>query len=139
MAVDELTLRVPADSAAPTLDVYGDALTNPPITNGYNNSETTLDVYNIAEGDNPSAATANLSNFSAIAFSDTSTDLTFGTIPIDAVFRRDESATQKDRLFAFSDSLSGTPLRLALNYTEVIGGAPWDDTEAWIDSEEWVG
>ena len=104
-------LRVPADSAAPTLDVYGTALTNPAVVDSNNNAETTQDVYNIGTGDVPCPESNSNSGLSAIAF--------------DAVLTADDSAYMhlatsvlNDRLIAFSADLTGGDKTLAEKYTE---------------------
>ena len=104
-------LRIPADTSEPTKDVFGDTLTNPAITDGYNDSETELDAYNIAEGDNPSPATNNNSDLDAIEFGE---DLSSN----DAAFMRLTSSTQNDRLITFEDDLTGEDKELVEKFTE---------------------
>ena len=113
-------LRVPADSAAPTLDVYGDTLTNPSVAPRPNDSESTEDCKNITEGGTPTAATndltANVVDPEAIAFSDN--DISGDITPNGSVFRRDKSSTEKDRLYTFDAPLTGSDLALLERYTE---------------------
>jgi hypothetical protein len=104
-------LRIPADTSDPTKDVFGDTLTNPSITDGYNGAETELDAYNIAEGENPSPATNNNPDLDAIEFG---TDFASN----DAAFMRLKSSTENDRLITFADDLTGGDETLAQKYTQ---------------------
>jgi len=104
-------LRIPADTSDPTKDVFGDTLTNPAITDGYNGAETELDAYNIAEGENPSPATNNNPDLDAIEFG---TDFAAN----DAAFMRLKSSTENDRLITFEDDLTGGDETLAQKYTQ---------------------
>lgn len=92
------------------------ALTNPAVPYGSNGAETTLDVYNIAEGDNPCPESSGHGNFDAIEFGDDAATLA-ATSPANTVFRRDKSAVAKDRLVTFSATLTGDDLTLLENYT----------------------
>ena len=128
-------LRVPADSAAPTLDVYGSTLTNPAVANSHNDAETTWDFENIGTGDTIAPETSHLSNFDAVTFSDTNYSLGI-TSPIDSVFWRDKSGVLKDRGVAFGATLTGAGLVYANNYTDGERWnnlAPWDDDNIWND------
>ena len=104
-------LRIPADTSDPTKDVYGDTLTNPAITDGYNGAETELDAYNIAEGDNPSPATNNNPDLESIEFG---ADFASN----DAAYMRLKSSTENDRLITFEDDLTGGDETLAQKYTQ---------------------
>ena len=104
-------LRVPADSAAPTLDVYGDTLTNPAVANSHNDAETTWDVYNIGTGDVPCPESNSNSGLSAIAFD---ADLTAD----DSAYMHLATSVLNDRLIAFSADLTGGDKTLAEKYTE---------------------
>lgn len=104
-------LRIPADTSDPTLDVFGDTLTNPAITDGYNGAETELDAYNIAEGDNPSPATNNNPDLESIEFG---ADFASN----DAAFMRLKSSTENDRLITFADDLTGDDKELVEKFTE---------------------
>ena len=104
-------LRVPADSAAPTLDVYGDTLTNPAVANSHNDAETTWDVYNIGTGDVPCPESNSNSGLSAIAFD---ADLTAD----DSAYMHLSTSVLNDRLIAFSADLTGGDKTLAEKYTE---------------------
>jgi hypothetical protein len=104
-------LRIPADTSDPTKDVFGDTLTNPAITDGYNDSETELDAYNIAEGDNPSPATSGHSALDAI---ESGTEFTSD----DSVYNRITSAAEDDRLITFTEDLTGDDKTLAEIYTQ---------------------
>ena len=104
-------LRIPADTSDPTKDVYGDTLTNPAITDGYNGAETELDAYNIAEGDNPSPATNNNPDLESIEFG---ADFASN----DAAYMRLKSSTENDRLITFADDLTGGDETLAQKYTQ---------------------
>ena len=104
-------IRIPADTSDPTKDVLGNTLTNPAITDGYNDAETELDAYNIAESDNPSPATNNNSDLDAIEFGE---DLSSN----DAAFMRLTSSTQNDRLITFEDDLTGDDKELVEKFTE---------------------
>ena len=104
-------LRIPADTSDPTKDVYGDTLTNPAITDGYNGAETELDAYNIAEGDNPSLATNNNPDLESIEFG---ADFASN----DAAYMRLKSSTENDRLITFADDLTGGDETLAQKYTQ---------------------
>ena len=110
-------LRVPADSAAPTLDVYGSTLTNPAVANSHNDAETTWDFENIGTGDTIAPETSHLSNFDAVTFSDTNYSLGI-TSPIDSVFWRDKSGVLKDRATGYGATLTGAGLVYANNYTD---------------------
>ena len=104
-------IRIPADTSDPTLDVFGDTLTNPAITDGYNGAETELDAYNIAEGDNPSPATNNNPDLESIEFG---ADFASN----DAAYMRLKSSTENDRLITFADDLTGGDETLAQKYTQ---------------------
>jgi hypothetical protein len=110
-------LRVPADSAAPTLDVYGSTLTNPAVANSHNDAETTWDFENIGTGDTIAPETDHFANFDAVTFSDTNYSLGT-TSPINSVFWRDKSGVLKDRGIAFGATLTGVGLVYANNYTD---------------------
>ena len=128
-------LRVPADSAAPTLDVYGSTLTNPAVANSHNDAETTWDFENIGTGDTIAPETSHLSNFDAVTFSDTNYSLGT-TSPIDSVFWRDKSGVLKDRATGYGATLTGVGLVYANNYTDGERWnnlAPWDDDNIWND------
>ena len=109
-------LRVPYISGAaissPTVPA-GYTLTseNPAITDGYNDSETELDAYNIADGDNPSPATNNNSALESIEFG---ADFASN----DAAYMRLKSSTENDRLITFEDDLTGGDETLAQKYTQ---------------------
>ena len=104
-------LRIPADTSDPTLDVFGDTLTNPAITDGYNGAETELDAYNIAEDGNPSPATNNNPDLESIEFG---ADFASN----DAAFMRLKSSTENDRLITFADDLTGDDKELVEKFTE---------------------
>ena len=104
-------LRIPADTSEPTKDVFGDTLTNPAITDGYNGAETELDAYNIAEGNNPSPATSGHSALDAI---ESGTEFTSD----DSVYNRITSAAEDDRLITFTEDLTGDDKTLAEKYTQ---------------------
>jgi len=104
-------LRIPADTSDPTKDVYGDTLTNPAITDGYNGAETELDAYNIAEGDNPSPETNNNPDLESIEFG---ADFASN----DAAYMRLKSSTENDRLITFADDLTGDDKELVEKFTE---------------------
>jgi len=106
-------VQIPARIDGSGLDAYDLDVTNPPgLRNG---SETKLDIYNIAVGDNPCPASANHSDplFSGIAYDDDQATLQT-TAPADTVFDRDSG---RDRLMAFSEPLVGARLADAENYT----------------------
>jgi hypothetical protein len=117
-------LRVPYESGSPVGSPVipgGYTLTseNPAVTNGYNDAETELDVLNIAVGDNPSPASGAGSRAAAsstIEFSDSNATLQ-ALVPADSTFRRDKSATEKDRFLAFSDPQTGADKTRLDNYT----------------------
>ena len=106
-----LPVRFPADSAAPTLDVYGSTLTNPAVANSHNDAETTWDVYNIGTGDVPCPESNSNSGLSAIAFD---ADLTAD----DSAYMHLATSVLNDRLIAFSADLTGGDKTLAEKYTE---------------------
>jgi len=126
-------IRIPADSSAPTLDVHGETLTNPAVTNGYNDAETTLDLYKIATGDTIAPETNHLSNFEDVEFSDTNYSLGT-TSPVDTVFIRDDSSVAKTRLLGFSGTLTDVALVYANNFTH---GERWNDLAPWDDDTFW--
>ena len=95
----------------PTLDVYGNTLTNPAVANSHNGAETTQDVYNIGTGDVPCPESNSNSGLSAIAFD---ADLTAD----DSAYMHLSTSVLNDRLIAFSEDLTGGDKTLAEKYTE---------------------
>tara|TARA_R110000772_G_C13287904_1_gene437686 strand:- start:1381 stop:2013 length:633 start_codon:yes stop_codon:yes gene_type:complete len=114
-----LSPRIPAQAAAPTLDVYGDLLTNPSVAPRPNDSESTEDCKNITEGGTPTAATNSYpSDMEALEFSDTRTDMKDTFVPNNTFFRQDYRATEKRKLFTFDAPLTGSDLALLEKHTE---------------------
>jgi hypothetical protein len=127
-------LRIPASSADPTVDAYfGEALTNPPIANGNNGSETTLDYYKIAEDGGPCPETNHLSSFEVVTMD--ATNYSVGTTaPIDTVFISRPSDIKQHRGTAFAATLTGQDLIWANNYSN---GERWNDSTNWDDDTFW--
>ena len=108
-------LRIPyvngAPHPSPTIEAgYTFTSENPPVVNGTNDSEDTIDDYNISENDTPTPHSNANSDLSAIAFDD---DLASN----DAVFEREVSDVKEDRHIAFPEDLTGNDLTRANRYT----------------------
>jgi hypothetical protein len=89
-----------------------------------NGAETDMEPYLISEDGSAVAATVNLANFSPVTFGQTRSTLR-GITPIDTVFRRDISPTEKDRFLAYYNTLTGDDLDLVLTYTH--GDSPFSE------------
>ena len=100
---------VPADSSNPTLDVMGELLTNPPITDGHNDAETLFDDLNVGVDD--STTPAILATGVAVV------DYAFGDVVVNPRFKRELSPVGEDRHTLFNEVLAGECLDVATEYT----------------------